>query len=105
MKKMDVISAVIAIFAFLFLLSCGGESETGSVAIKGVEKGSITIDGKANEWNDINPLTQEVGQPGQGESLPKIDIHSVKVTWDQDYLYILLEAAHVINSNISFYID
>jgi len=105
MKKNFFIYMIILCFT---LLGCGGNASSaggGSKVIAGVSQDTITVDGMADDWKDINPLTQEVGGAERDAFSPKIDIHSVKVTWDQNYLYVLLEADHVVSETASIYID
>lgn len=99
MKK--IYYSILILFLCFFLVRCSksSSSERGRPLthkrIDKVAKGRIVIDGRAGDWSDIEPLTSEVGSTERGESPPKIDLKSIKAAYDDDNLYLLLEAADV----------
>lgn len=95
-----------------FLLARCGQSFSGSSegpqprkSITKVSPGTIIVDGRPNEWSDIEPLTSEVGSPQRGDSPPDIDLNSIKVTYDGVNLYFLLEAEHVGSGTAEVIVD
>ena len=87
----------IPLFLIVLVLGCSkGESPRGKASslnkIVKVTEGSITTDGNPREWEEIEALTLEVGSEERGNRPPKWDLREVKATWDEENLYLLLEA-------------
>ena len=96
MKKIPAI--VIIIFICLFMARCSSSASLSGGSKQSIAKvsdGQIIIDGEASDWQDIAPLISNVGSFDRGDRAPDIDIKSVKAAYDEDNLYILLEAMHV----------
>lgn len=85
----------ILLFLLVFAVSCSkGESPRGKALkkIMKVTEGSITTDGNPGEWEEIEALTLEVGSKDRGTRPPKYDLREVRAAWDEENLYLLLEA-------------
>ena len=110
MKKIYL--SILILLLCLFLAQCSRKSSSGGSGkastfkrITQVPQGEIVIDGRVEDWNDIEPLTSDVGSKERGKSPPKIDLKSVKVTCDNDNLYLLLEAIPVGSGIVSICVD
>ena len=79
----------------VFVLGCSRSESLRGKALKKIVKvteGSITTDGNPGEWEEIEALTLEVGSKERGTRPPKYDLREVKAAWDEENLYLLLEA-------------
>lgn len=110
MKKIYL--SILILFLCFFVTQCSRKSPSGERGkastfkrITRVHQGKIVIDGRVEDWNDIDPLTLDVGSKERGGSPPKIDLKSVKVTCDNDNLYFLLEATPVGGGIVNIYVD
>ena len=95
---------------FLVISGCGQNTSTDktnrkSVSVAGVPPGTIVIDGRANDWENVSAITPQVGLTDRGEMPPKIDLHSVKVTHDNKYIYFLLQAQPSGGGVVEIYVD
>ncbi|MCK4648754.1 hypothetical protein KAT51_04435 [bacterium] len=85
----------ILLFLLVLVLGCSRSEFPGGKALKKIVKvteGSITTDGNPGEWEEIEALTLEVGSQDRGTRPPKYDLREVKAAWDEENLYLLLEA-------------
>ncbi|MFC1594770.1 hypothetical protein ACFL38_05530 [Candidatus Omnitrophota bacterium] len=102
MKK--IYFCILIVFFGLALARCSnGVSST--TALSSVAAGSISIDGRADDWDEIAALTSEVGLLERGNAAPRIDLKSIKAVSDGDNLYLLLEAKPVSGGVAHIYID
>lgn len=90
------------LFFCLVLIQCG--TAFSSQATIKIPQSKIFIDGKTGDWDDIEPLTLDVGSSDRGDSAPDIDLKSIKVSYGDDNLYLLLEAEPVGGEAI-IYVD
>ena len=72
----------------LFLSACGTEKNQGQSP--SAHMGKYQINGISDDWNDDTLVTKELGGKGRGTFGKDIDIKSVHVDTNKEYLYVFL---------------
>ena len=99
--------SVVMIFLYVLLMKCDAHPFRRSEKIHKIHRvspGKIVIDGKFEDWKSIKDLTTDVGSKERGKFPPRIDLKSVKCTYDGDNFYLLLEAKPV-HGAVIIYVD
>ena len=110
--EMRLLSQMLALALLSPLIGGCGTSTTvpltdgGSSADPAAERGnggllSISVDGKASEWQGVDPVWEEGGAAGPGDFPGSIDIQQVYFSNDQDLLHVFLRVSPTVQERFA----
>ena len=62
---------------------------------------SISLDGKASEWQGVDPVWEEGGASGTGDLPGSVDIQQVHFRNDEDFLYVFLRTSPTVQKRFA----
>lgn len=92
-------------FCFIFIVFSvansktdrGDETETPQTSVEtSKSQYLVNLDGKQDDWADVEPLWEEGGAEGPGAFAHHVDIKQVRFKNDNQYLYVLMRCSPTV---------